>query len=43
MSRTGAAAYLERTLDAPNVAGLDRLHLVEAPLIPEVRLHLARC
>ncbi len=25
----------------PNVCGLDRLRLVEAPLVPEVRLHLA--
>jgi len=42
MSRTGAVAYLEGTLAAPNASGLDRLCLVEAPLVPEVRLHLAQ-
>jgi predicted nicotinamide N-methyase len=41
MSRTGAVAYLEGTLVAPDASGLDRLRLVEAPLVPEVRLHLA--
>lgn len=41
MSRTGAVAYLEDELAAPNVPGSDRLHLVQAPLVPEVRLHLA--
>jgi predicted nicotinamide N-methyase len=42
MSRTAAVAYLEGELVAPNGPGLDRLHLVEAPLVPEVRLHLAQ-
>jgi predicted nicotinamide N-methyase len=41
MTRSGAIAYLEDTLVEPNVSGLDRLRLVEAPLAPEVRLHLA--
>jgi predicted nicotinamide N-methyase len=41
MSRTGGVAYLEGALVAPNVPGLDRLRLVEAPLVPEIRLHLA--
>src|SRR5690349_2617717 len=40
-TRSGATAYLEDTLTEPNVPGLDRLRLVEAPLAPEVRLHLA--
>jgi hypothetical protein len=42
MSRAGASAYLEGELAAPNGPRLDRLHLVEAPLVPEVRLHLAQ-
>jgi predicted nicotinamide N-methyase len=42
MSRAGAFAYLERELVAPNGSGLDRLRLMEAPLVPEVRLHLAQ-
>jgi len=42
MSRTGAIDYLEGRLDAPSATGLDRLCLVEAPLVPEVRLHLAQ-
>jgi predicted nicotinamide N-methyase len=42
MSRTGAVAYLEGELVAPNGPGLDGLRLVEAPLVPEVRLHLAQ-
>jgi predicted nicotinamide N-methyase len=41
MSRAGALAYLEGELLAPDVSGLDRLRLVEAPFVPEVRLHLA--
>jgi predicted nicotinamide N-methyase len=41
MTRSGVTAYLEDTLTEPNVCGLDRLRLVEAPLVPEVRLHLA--
>ena len=41
MTRSGVTAYLEGTLMEPNVRGLDRLRLVEAPLVPEVRLHLA--
>jgi predicted nicotinamide N-methyase len=41
-SRAGAIAYLEAELLAPNRPGLDRLRLVEAPLVPEVRLHLAQ-
>jgi predicted nicotinamide N-methyase len=41
-SEAGAFAYLERELAAPYEPGLDRLHLVEAPLVPEVRLHLAQ-
>jgi predicted nicotinamide N-methyase len=41
MTRSGVAAYLEGTLMEPNVCGLDRLRLVEAPLAPEVRLYLA--
>jgi predicted nicotinamide N-methyase len=40
-TRSGAIAYLEDTLTEPNLSGLDRLRLVEAPLVPEVRLHLA--
>ncbi|MCX5066238.1 50S ribosomal protein L11 methyltransferase [Micromonospora lupini] len=40
----GAAATalteLEREIDAPGF-GLDRLHLVPTPFVPEVRLHLA--
>ena len=41
-SRPGAFAYLQGELLAPNGPGLDRLRLVEAPLVPEVRLHLAQ-
>ncbi len=41
MSRPGALAYLEDELLAPEVSGLDRLRLVEAPFVPEVHLHLA--
>jgi predicted nicotinamide N-methyase len=41
MSRSGATAYLAGTLMEPDVPGLDRLRLVESPLVPEVRLHLA--
>jgi predicted nicotinamide N-methyase len=41
MTRSGVTAYLEGALMEPNVCGLDRLRLVEAPLVPEVRLHLA--
>ncbi len=41
MTRSGAIAYLEDTLVEPNAWGLDRLRLVETPLVPEVRLHLA--
>lgn len=40
-SRSGATAYLEGALMEPDICGLDRLRLVEAPLAPEVRLHLA--
>ena len=42
MSRAGTFAYLQGELLAPNGPGLDRLRLVEAPLVPEVRLHLAQ-
>jgi len=42
MSRASAFAYLQAELAAPNEPGLDRLRLVEAPLVPEVRLHLAQ-
>jgi predicted nicotinamide N-methyase len=42
ISRAAAWAYLEGELTAPNRPGLDRLHLVDAPLVPQVRLHLAR-
>src|SRR2546421_827717 len=42
MTRAGAFAYLEDELVAPNGPGPDRLCLVEAPLVPEVRLHLAQ-
>src|SRR5215475_4601933 len=41
-SRASAFAYLEGELLAPNGPGLDRLNLVEAPFVPEVRLHLAQ-
>jgi predicted nicotinamide N-methyase len=41
-SRASAFAYLEGELLAPNEPGLDRLCLVEAPFVPEVRLHLAQ-
>src|SRR2546430_8395678 len=40
-SRAGAFAYVEGELRLPQVSGLDRLRLVEAPFVPEVRLHLA--
>jgi predicted nicotinamide N-methyase len=39
--RSGVTAYLEGTLMEPDVRGLDLLRLVEAPLVPEVHLHLA--
>jgi hypothetical protein len=42
MSRVGAFAYLQGELLAADAPGLDRLRLVEAPLVPEVRLHLAQ-
>ncbi|WP_405430793.1 class I SAM-dependent methyltransferase [Micromonospora sp. NBC_00617] len=35
-----ALSELEREIDAPG-SGLDRLHLVPTPFVPEVRLHLA--
>ncbi|MEU8171105.1 MULTISPECIES: class I SAM-dependent methyltransferase [unclassified Micromonospora] len=35
-----ALSELEREIDAPGT-GLDRLHLVPTPFVPEVRLHLA--
>src|SRR5262249_19628639 len=41
-SRAGAIAYLEDELAAPDAPGLDRLSLVPAPSVPEVRLHLAQ-
>ena len=37
-----AIGYLECEIAAPNASGLDRLRLVEAPSVPEVRLHLAQ-
>jgi predicted nicotinamide N-methyase len=40
-SRSGAFAYLQGELAAASGPGLDRLRLVEAPLVPEVHLHLA--
>ena len=40
-TRSGATAYLEDAVMEPDICGLDRLRLVEAPLAPEVRLHLA--
>ncbi|MEN3305913.1 MAG: hypothetical protein V7603_2115 [Micromonosporaceae bacterium] len=40
-SRAGAFAFLEDELLAPQVYGLDRLRLVEAPFVPEIHLHLA--
>jgi predicted nicotinamide N-methyase len=40
-SRTDALAYLETELLAPQVFGLDRLRLVQAPFVPELRLLLA--
>jgi len=42
MSRSGAFAYVEDELVTPYRVGLDRLGLVEAPMVPEVRLHLAQ-
>ena len=42
VSRVDAFAYLQGELLAANAPGLDRLRLVEAPLVPEVRLHLAQ-
>jgi predicted nicotinamide N-methyase len=42
MTRAGAIAYLEGELAAPNASGLDRLCLVQAPSVPEIRLHLAQ-
>jgi predicted nicotinamide N-methyase len=41
MSRADALAYLETELLAPHVFGLDRLRLVPAPSVPELRLLLA--
>jgi predicted nicotinamide N-methyase len=41
-SPAGAFAYLQDEVVVPNGSGLDRLRLVEASLVPEVRLHLAR-
>jgi len=41
-SQASALAYLEGELAAPNGPGLDRLRLDQAPLVPEVRLHLAQ-
>ena len=41
MTRSGVTTYLEGALMEPDVCGLDRLRLVEAPLVPEVRLYLA--
>jgi predicted nicotinamide N-methyase len=41
-SRASAFAYLQGELLAANGPGLDRLRLVEAPFVPEVRLHLAQ-
>jgi predicted nicotinamide N-methyase len=41
-SSTGyALADLERKVLAPEATGIDRLRLVEVPLVPEVRLYLA--
>ena len=40
--RTSASAYLEGELAARTGPGLDRLRLARAPLVPEVRLHLAQ-
>jgi predicted nicotinamide N-methyase len=41
-SRTGSARTdLELKVVDGDVAGLDRLHVTHAPLVPEVRLHLA--
>ncbi|GAB3142574.1 methyltransferase [Micromonospora sonneratiae] len=34
-------ADLERKVEAPDVGSLDRLHLVPAPSVPEIQLHLA--
>ncbi len=42
MSRAGAVAFLEGELVAADDPGLDRLGLVEVPLVPEVRLYLAQ-
>ncbi len=42
ISQAGAYAYLQDELLAANPPGLDRLRLVEAPLVPEVCLHLAQ-
>jgi hypothetical protein len=41
-SRSGAFAYLQGELAAASGPGLDRLCLVEAPLVPEVHPHLAQ-
>jgi predicted nicotinamide N-methyase len=38
---TSALADLERKVQATDIDGLDRIRLVEAPLVPEVRLYLA--
>lgn len=39
--RVHALAYLETELRSPQAIGLDRLRLVQAPLVPELRLLLA--
>jgi len=41
-NRSGALAYLEDEVVPADGPGLDQLHLVDAPLVPEVRLHLAQ-
>src|SRR5262245_18197940 len=41
MSRADAIAYLQDELASPEASGLDRLCLVPAPVVPEVRLYLA--
>jgi predicted nicotinamide N-methyase len=41
ISRAGAFAYLADRLPVPDVVGLDRLRLIEAQSVPEVRLYLA--
>jgi predicted nicotinamide N-methyase len=41
ISRAGAFAYLASRLPVREVGGLDRLRLIEAQFVPEVRLYLA--